>query len=662
MGNCLVVNLFNIKKPNRIKRDNTANTESPKKVGDVKKTYSGMKAAGSINNKRVIATIALVLVLAIGFNISILVSLNNKNANNTLDVVLNQVVSRLDRNYQEEKRLVSSLKEEYIVKAQSVAYILDQKPELKDDLLELLIIAGKMGIDEIHLFDEEGVIIGGTLPDYYGVSFGDGEQISYFMPMLTNRNLTMCQDVTPNTAEGRNMMYAITWNSTHNYMVQIGIEPKRLLEELKRNELSTVISAMPAYEGIEIFVADKITGDIGGATNKNYIGKNMRSLGIEIADSSMLESKGTSNNRNGYKHFYRYKQWSDYIVLISYSTQKDLGNFFVYMLMMLIYLSLASIVIYVMVGKIARTTKEKNDQFSILVSMSEVYYSMHLIDLEENTVKEYSASEKVREVVNKTDGADEMMRRIISETVYPEYLDAVLEFTDLNTLAERMVGKKIITEEFHGNQFGWCRASFITIEADDEGVPKKVLFVTRDIDKDKQKEEQLIIKSHTDGLTGLFNRRAYEDHTRTYGYTITEDNLVYLSMDVNGLKKVNDTMGHAVGDELLIGAADCMKRCLLSYGRIYRVGGDEFAGIIFATRLELKNVIEDFNREVAAWHGDNLKSLSISIGYVAVSEMEDRSIKAMAKEADRRMYENKEKYYQSLGDTRKYQTGSGDLA
>ena len=88
------------------------------------------------------------------------------------------------------------------------------------------------------------------------------------------------------------MMYAMTWNSNHNYMVQIGIEPKRLLEELKRNELSTVISAMPAYEGIEIFVADKITGDIGGATNKNYIGKNMRSLGIEITDSSMLESKG----------------------------------------------------------------------------------------------------------------------------------------------------------------------------------------------------------------------------------------------------------------------------------------------------------------------------------------------------------------------------------
>ena len=652
--NSLVVNIFHILKSKIIKRGFAGDTEN---TSGTKKVSLGIKGSGSLNNKRVIVTIAIVVALAVGFNIAILVSLNDRNANNTLDVVLNQVVSRLERNYQEENRLVSSLKEEYIVKAQTVSYVLDQKPELKDDLLELLIIAGKMGIDEIHLFNDEGVIFGGTLPEYYGVSFGDGEQISYFMPMLSDKYLTMCQDVTPNTAESRNMMYAITWNSSHDYMVQIGIEPKRLFEELKRNELSTVISAMPAYEGIEIFVADKITGDIGGATNKNYIGKSIKALGIEISDSSMTKSMGISNVRNGYKHFYRYKQWGDYIVIISYSTEKDLGNFFVYMLMMVIYLSLASIVIYVMVGKIAKTIRERNDQLSILVSMSEVYYSMHLIDLEENTVKEYAASDTVREVVNKTDGADEMMRKIISETVCPEYLDAVLEFTDLHTLADRMVGRKIITEEFNGNQFGWCRASFITIEADENDRPRKVIFVTRDIDKDKQKEEQLIIKSHTDGLTGLFNRRAYEDHVRTYGYTITEENLVYLSMDVNGLKKVNDTMGHAVGDELLIGAAECMKRCLSSYGRIYRVGGDEFAGIIFASRLELKNVIDDFNRTVASWRGNNLKSLSISVGYVPVSEMEERTIEALAKEADRRMYENKEKHYQSIGDTRKYQTG-----
>ena len=116
------------------------------------------------DKKRVIAGILIIVVLAMVINFSILLLFNKKNANNTLEVILNQVISRLDKNNQEEERLVESLKEEYIEKAKTVSYILDNNEEFKDSLLELLIIAGKMGIDEIHLFDSEGTIIGGTVP------------------------------------------------------------------------------------------------------------------------------------------------------------------------------------------------------------------------------------------------------------------------------------------------------------------------------------------------------------------------------------------------------------------------------------------------------------------------------------------------------------------
>ena len=112
------------------------------------------------DKKRVIAGILIIVVLAMVINFSILLLFNKKNANNTLEVILNQVISRLDKNNQEEERLVESLKEEYIEKAKTVSYILDNNEEFKDSLLELLIIAGKMGIDEIHLFDSEGTIIG----------------------------------------------------------------------------------------------------------------------------------------------------------------------------------------------------------------------------------------------------------------------------------------------------------------------------------------------------------------------------------------------------------------------------------------------------------------------------------------------------------------------
>lgn len=597
------------------------------------------------DKKRVIAGILIIVVLAMVINFSILLLFNKKNANNTLEVILNQVISRLDKNNQEEERLVESLKEEYIEKAKTVSYILDNNEEFKDSLLELLIIAGKMGIDEIHLFDSEGTIIGGTVPEYYGISFNDGEQISYFTPMLNDKTLTMCQDVTPNTAEKKSMMYAITWNETKEYMVQIGIEPKRLLDELKRNEISNVVSAMPAYEGIDIFVADKETGIIKGATDRNYITKNINRLKIDNLDSSTFEISSATNIRDGFRQFYKFRQWGENNVIIAYSTKKDTKNFLLYSLMLSIYLIIASFIIYFMFEKIVKTTKDRNDQMSILLKMADIYYSMHLIDLQNDTVKEYSASDKVREIVNKEYGATEMMRDIMSVTVYPEYVNEALEFTELTTLADRMVGKKIISAEFNGNQFGWVRTSFITIEADENGKPKKVIYVTRDIDRDKKKEQQLILRSHTDALTGILNRRAYEEDIEKYANNVSDDNLVFVSMDVNGLKIVNDTMGHSVGDELLLGASECIRKSLSGYGKIYRIGGDEFVAIIFVKPDEIQRIIDNLKRVVGEWKGDKLKSISISVGYVCADEMEDRNIRAMAEEADKRMYKEKSEYY-----------------
>lgn len=597
------------------------------------------------DKKRVIAGILIIVVLAMIINFSILLLFNKKNANNTLEVVLNQVISRLDRNNQEEERLFESLKEEYIEKAKTVSYFLDNNEEIKDDLLELLTIAGKMGIDEIHLFNSEGTIIGGTVPEYYGINFRDGEQISYFIPMLNDKTLTMCQDVTPNTAEEKSMMYAITWNASKEYMVQIGIEPKRLLEELKRNEISNVVSAMPAYEGIDIFVADKETGIIKGATDRNYITKKINRLEIDNLDSSTDEIKEAANTRDGFRQFYKFRQWGDYNVVIAYSTKKDARNFLLYSLMLSFYLIIASCIIYFMFEKIIKTTKDRNDQMSILLKMADIYYSMHLIDLENDTVKEYSASDKVREVVNKETGAAKMMRDIMSVTVYPEYVNDALEFTDLTTLANRMVGKKIISAEFNGNQFGWVRASFITIEADENGKPKKVIYVTRDIDRDKKKEQQLILRSHTDALTGILNRRAYEEDIKSYKKSVCDENLVFVSMDVNGLKIVNDTMGHAIGDELLLGASECIRKSLSGYGKIYRIGGDEFVALLSVKPDEINHIIDNLKRVISEWKGDNLKSISISIGYVCADEMNNTSIHDMAREADKRMYEEKTEYY-----------------
>lgn len=159
--------------------------------------------------------------------------------------------------------------------------------------------------------------------------------------------------------------------------------------------------------------------------------------------------------------------------------------------------------------------------------------------------------------------------------------------------------------------------------------------------------------SNTDPLTGLGNRRLYESFQAPAAKGILEDDYIYISLDINGLKTVNDTLGHEAGDELIRGAADCMKQCLGAYGRVYRIGGDEFAAIIYASDEQLTRICEDLEETVMKWKGDLVKEMSISYGIVTKREFDAISSKEIARIADERMYAAKEAYYSKKGVDRK---------
>jgi diguanylate cyclase (GGDEF)-like protein len=298
-----------------------------------------------------------------------------------------------------------------------------------------------------------------------------------------------------------------------------------------------------------------------------------------------------------------------------------------------------------MLEQVLRANEERNAQMAILVSMSDIYNSMHVINLENDTFKEYNVRNELSKAVDVSMGANDTLKQLMLVATEEKYHKEAIEFTDLHTLAERMKNKKIISKEFVSKVIGWYRASFITIESDLEGHPSRVIYVTQNIDKEKKKEQELYIKSNEDELTGLYNRRAYEDAIAEHDDVVKEEDFVFVSLDVNGLKTVNDTQGHVAGDELLIGAADCMKRCFGPYGRVYRIGGDEFAAMIFAGEMQLQHIKKDFEEVTAKWSGDLVPSLSISSGFVSKQDVDTVSVREMAKIADKKMYEAKAEYY-----------------
>lgn len=597
----------------------------------------------------------LVINIALIIEIAILNTVNKRNANNTCELFLDQVSTILTANSEDEAEMIEALKEEYIVKAQGVSYMLSLYDDAKYDIKELQKIAELMAIDEIHLFDKDGIMFAGTVPGYYGLTFDDGDQVSFFKPMLNDKTLSMCQDVTPNTAEAKSMMYAIVWNETGEYMVQVGIEPVRLLNELKKNEISEVINDMPVSDGLDIYISDINDDTIISSTNENVIGTTLVKAGLH----KEIEQGVTDVYRTtigGYRHFCWARQVDNYYVTVSYSTRINVVSFIVAIVIEYFYLLVAGAVVLYMVKKLIAANDKSNEQLSVLMSMSEIYYSMHLIDLIDDSVIEYSAHGVVKEFNEKGDNASALMKEIIERTIKKEWLESALAFTDLESLSERMTGKKMITAEFDGMHIGWIEASFIAIETDENQKPEKVIFVTRDIDQDKKKEEKLIYSSNTDELTGLLNRHAYEEAVAEFNDKVIESNFVYISLDVNGLKIVNDTLGHSAGDELIVGAAECMKRCIGPYGKLYRTGGDEFAAIIYASENELEAIKKDFEDTTANWTGKEVESLTVSCGYVPKREIETvSSVREMAIIADKKMYEAKSIFYRSKGVDRRGQ-------
>lgn len=462
--------------------------------------------------RKIFSLLIVIIVIAVFIEAGILYYVNNKNADKTSKLLLNQVIDIIQKNQKNEDEMMESLKEDYMIRAKAVSYIIDAKSQVEMDRNELKKIAELMSIDEIHLIDKQGRIYSGTVPKYYGYSFDSGKQISYFKPMLKNKKLTMCQDVTPNTSEGKKMMYAITWNENGEHMIQVGIKPVRLLKELKQNEIETVVNNMPTYKGIRIYVADKDSGKIYGATDKSQIGKTMDELGIAQKNKCTI------------------RKTDEYVVCVAFSIWEDNTSNFIAILTVTVYLMIAAGCILFVISRLSKVQKEKIEQSEILSSLSEI--------------------------------------------------------------------------------------------------------------------------SNTDNLTGCFNRRAYEEDIKTIS---RENDFIYISMDVNGLKIINDSLGHAAGDELLCGAALCMKQGFDLYGKVYRIGGDEFVAILVRDLERFNKIKEQFDLIVKNWSGEKLDTISVSCGCVSSKEREWRSIKEVANIADVRMYEEKAMYYKKNGIDRRGQ-------
>ena len=278
------------------------------------------------------------------------------------EMILQQLEDVIEENKESYQTLLETLKEEYTLRAETVANLLEMEGRLYQTTEEYRKIAKQLRVDEIHIINTGGCIVAGTNPEYFGYSFSSGEQMGYFKPMLTDKTLSMCQDMVPNTAEGKMMMYAIVWNSSGTAMIQIGITPSRLLAKMNSASVENLVRQMPITSGMNIFLLNATTGKMLATTRQDV-------LLYELQDSDRLEGGNlqegkryrTSAKISGRKQYLVYEKYGEYNLAVSYGMLEANQNLIYVAATMFLVLILSFLIIfYVTEHSIAAI--EKNEE------------------------------------------------------------------------------------------------------------------------------------------------------------------------------------------------------------------------------------------------------------------------------------------------------------
>lgn len=233
----------------------------------------------------------------------------------------------------------------------------------------------------------------------------------------------------------------------------------------------------------------------------------------------------------------------------------------------------------------------------------------------------------------------DLLGRSAFEFIHPEDISKVLEEYK-ERLAQKLPGKAEFRYRHAEGHYLWLEAVGNPV-FDEEGLVSGVVFSTRDITERKLMENQLRYYSLYDTLTGLYNRAYFEQEMLRIekGRSVSTGLII---CDIDGLKFVNDTLGHEVGDALLIAAAGVFKKSFRSGDMVARIGGDEFAVLLpNSSREEVEKAVRRIKNAVERHNAGNPDlPLSISVGFTVRND-DILKMSELFKAADNNMYREK---------------------
>ena len=414
--------------------------------------------------------------------------------------------------------------------------------------------------------------------------------------------------------------------------------------------VQSLATEVASEQEIEAALVIDIEGNVVACSDEDDVGKNYLKDGDEFEQKLAGKLKSATNGQfemegNGTSYIIFCDSigdnWNMVFILNKDKTLASLGMIFLALMIALVVVVLVIMTVFFHVTSKHRESRQLGHE---MMAMADFYIIAVRVDLPTGNMEIIRGNDDLDRILDNdltrfNERTQEFARRMTSE----RSRELMKKFMDPSTLIDRLSEVDSITQEYMDIRGRWIRLRFITAERDANGQAVEILWTFESIDEDRKQQEALRKLSETDIMTGVKNRGSGESYIRQ---EIAEGKQgMFLLMDADDFKSVNDTFGHKVGDKVIIAIADSLTNAFRDTDIVFRLGGDEFA--VFAEGITDKEtglkVIDRFFDELTNAPLPELKGriITASVGAAFYTDTRYDTFENLYERADRGTYESK---------------------
>ena len=314
-----------------------------------------MKSIKNIILKNVVigSVISLVIMAVLCFFIQKLFAENS--LKETAMVRISDAKTRISNSKTEIESITKDLNADYIAKTRAFAEMIVLDPTIIEDTEKLNQIKDELRVDELHVTDEKGVIRWTTIPGYVGFDFSTSEQTLPFMKCIEDPTFELAQDPQPNGTLGILFQYIGVSRRDAPGIIQIGMEPVRLSDALKNNQIDSILNEITVGKDGTMFAVNKSDKTLAAFYDEKLIGKPAAEVGISDNILAMNENSIAGVSINGQSMMVCISQIDDYyigtIIPEAEATSQAFATTGVIMIIALLVVSLLSFIVIRCVNK-----------------------------------------------------------------------------------------------------------------------------------------------------------------------------------------------------------------------------------------------------------------------------------------------------------------------